>query len=140
MVDCTFGGGGHSIKLLSEHPKNLKILGTDLDESMIEHCSNEYEQLIRKKKLALVHSNYANLPLINLNHSFNLKSAVKKKFDIALLDLGFSSYQLEDENRGFSYLHEDQDLDMRYDCSDNDSSTAPDIINNLTLFDLKEIF
>ena len=92
MVDCTFGGGGHSIKLLSEHPKNLKILGTDLDHSMIEHCSNEYEQLINKKKLALVHSNYANLPLINLNHSFSLKSAVKKKFDIALLDLGFSSY------------------------------------------------
>ena len=74
---------------------------------MIEHCSQEYKELLKKKKLALVHSNYANLPLINLKEAFNLKTAVKQKFDIALLDLGFSSYQLEDENRGFSYLHED---------------------------------
>lgn len=77
MVDCTFGGGGHSVKLLNEHPKNLRILGTDLDSSMIEHCSLEYTDLIKKKKLALKHLNYANLSLINIKETFNLKTAVK---------------------------------------------------------------
>ena len=140
MADCTFGGGGHSIKLLEENPSNLKILGTDLDPVMIENCSLEYSDLIKKKKLALVHSNYVHLPHINIGKSFGRKVTTKSKFDIALLDLGFSSYQLKDDTRGFSYMQDDQDLDMRYDNSEMDSSTAHDIINNSTLYDLQEIF
>jgi 16S rRNA C1402 N4-methylase RsmH len=35
MVDCTFGGGGHSIKLLNKHPLNLRILGIDIDQNVI---------------------------------------------------------------------------------------------------------
>ena len=134
MADCTFGGGGHSIQLLNDQPK-LKILGCDLDPNMIEHCSLEYKDLIKKKRLALVHSNYVNLPRINIAQAFNRKTSTKAKFDIALLDLGFSSYQLEDD-RGFSYMSDDQRLDMRYDTSLEDSSTAHDILNSSPEFDI----
>ena len=80
-----------------------------------------------------------NLPRVDIAKAFNRKTSTKSKFDIALLDLGFSSYQLEDD-RGFSYMSEDQRLDMRYDTSSEDSSTAHDILNNSTEFDLAQIF
>jgi len=89
---------------LKQHPKNLKILGTDLDEEVLEQCKYEYQELLKKKKLALVHSNYVYVPEINVSSAFGRKTPTKKKFDIALLDLGFSSYQLEDDERGFSYM------------------------------------
>jgi 16S rRNA (cytosine1402-N4)-methyltransferase len=72
--------------------------------------------------------------------AFGRKVSTKKKFDIALLDLGFSSYQLEDEDRGFSYMQDDQRLDMRYDMSQIDNTNAHDIINNSTEYDLINIF
>ena len=140
MVDCTFGGGGHSIQLLKQHPKKLKILGTDLDQAVLEQCSYEYDELIKKKKLALVHSNYVYVPEINVASAFGRRVSTKKKFDIALLDLGFSSYQLEDDDRGFSYMQDDQRLDMRYDNTQSDNTNAHDIINNSTEFDLISIF
>jgi 16S rRNA C1402 N4-methylase RsmH len=110
-----------------------------MDPHMIEHCSLEYDDLIKKRRLALVHSNYVHLPQINVAKAFNRKVTTKPKFDIALLDLGFSSYQLEDD-RGFSYMSEDQRLDIRYDTSLEDTSTAHDILNNSTEFDLALIF
>lgn len=79
-------------------------MGCDLDYGVIEQCSYEYSELIKKKKLALVHSNYANIPLLDVGKAFTRKVATKSKFDIALMDLGFSNYQLHDENRGFSYM------------------------------------
>jgi len=70
---------------------------------------------------------------------FNRKITTKEHFDIGLLDLGFSSYQLEDPDRGFQYMPqgEDWDLDMRYDSSfDSQYSTAADIINNSSEMEL----
>ena len=92
MADCTFGGGGHSVNLLRQHPSNLKILGCDVDYDIIEHCSYEYSDLIKKRKLALIHSNYVYLPRINVGRAFNRKTTTKKRYDIVLMDLGFSSY------------------------------------------------
>jgi 16S rRNA C1402 N4-methylase RsmH len=77
--------------LLDAHP-NLKILGTDLDNAMVEQCSYEYLDYIKKKRLALVHSNFVHLPSISVAKAFNRKVSTKPKFDIVLLDLGFSSY------------------------------------------------
>ena len=131
MFDGTFGGGGHSIRLLERH-NNLKILGTDLDEPILEQCKYEYADLIKKKRLALHHCNFVNIPAIDLKAAFNRKITVKERFDLGLLDLGFSNFQLNDDDRGFSYLPEnaDQSLDMRFDSSyDSQYVTASDIIN-----------
>lgn len=65
---------------------------------------------------------------------------MKQKFDLILLDLGYSSYQLEDEERGLSYLSNDQRLDMRFDQSDSNQVDAIELLNNSTELDLCEIF
>lgn len=103
MFDGTFGGGGHSVNLLKTH-SNLKVLGTDLDEGLLEICKNEYADLISRRRLALHHTNFVNIPAIDLKTAFNRKITVKSRFDIGLLDLGFSNFQVMHEERGFSYL------------------------------------
>ncbi len=68
---------------------------------------------------------------------------MRDRYDMVLLDLGFSSYQLEDPERGFSYIgSDDQPLDMRFDSekSSAEVSTASDIINHTTEIELSEIF
>ncbi len=132
MVDGTFGGGNHSVPLLTQH-QNLRVLGTDLDSKVLDCCRQEYSALIKQRRLALEHSNYVNIPHIQVKEAFNRKIGISQQHDIALLDLGFSSYQLEDSERGFSYIGSDeQPLDMRFDSERNraDQSTAFDIINN----------
>jgi 16S rRNA (cytosine1402-N4)-methyltransferase len=59
MLDCTFGGGGHSIGLLKRLP-NLRILGLDLDTKVLNQCREHYSPYIQSKRLALEHSNYVN--------------------------------------------------------------------------------
>lgn len=142
LVDGTFGGGNHSVPLLTKHP-NLRVLGTDLDSKVMENCREQYAGLIKEKRLALEHSNYINIPLINTKEAFGKRIGVNQLHDIALLDLGFSSYQLEDEARGFSYIgNDDQPLDMRFDSERDRSeqSTAFEIINNSQEMELNEIF
>jgi len=92
MFDGTFGGGGHSIPILTEHKPRLKVLGTDLDYDVLSQCRLEYADLIRQKKLALEHTNFANLSRIDLKAAFNRKITTKPHFDLGLLDLGFSSF------------------------------------------------
>ena len=91
MFDGTFGGGGHSKMLLDQH-KQLKVLGTDMDYHVLENCREEYQQYIKSRRLALVHTNFVNIPAINIKEVFQRKITTKERFDIGLLDLGFSSY------------------------------------------------
>ena len=75
--------------------------------------------------------------------AFNRKITVKDRFDIGLLDLGFSNFQVMDEDRGFSYLpdRDESYLDMRFDNSaDSQLVTASDIINGTSEFELTQIF
>ena len=142
MFDGTFGGGGHSVSLLNKH-RNLKVLGTDLDYHVLEQCRNEYEPLVKQRRLALEHSNFVNIPAIDLKKAFQRKITTKERFDVGLLDLGFSSYQLEDIDRGFSYMPDNSEgpLDMRFDASlDSQMASASDILNNSSLFELTQIF
>ena len=69
----------------------------------------EYGELIKKRRLALKHCNFVNIPAIDLKAAFNRKITVKDRFDVGLLDLGFSNFQVMDEERGFSYLPENDD-------------------------------
>jgi 16S rRNA (cytosine1402-N4)-methyltransferase len=78
-----------------------------------------------------------------VRQAFNKRIGVKDRYDLVLLDLGFSSYQLEDDTRGFSYMRsDDQPLDMRFDSEKGSAevSTAGEIVNHATEIELSEIF
>ena len=125
-IDGTVGLGGHSYEIL----QNLKIgflIGFDRDSNSIEIARNRLKGF---KNFELVHSSYKNLK--NILSQFN-----RKKVNGILLDLGLSSFQLDNPSRGFSYRY-DSELDMRFDL--NSSETAKDIIINSSDKELAEIF
>lgn len=120
-----FGGAGHSIEIL-KRLKEGKLIGIDRDEEALNAA---------KKRL----SNYENVIYVHDNHD-NIIRILKKlkidKVDGILLDLGVSSYQLDERNRGFSYLGENE-LDMRMDKSQ--SLTAKEVVNTYSKEDLANI-
>ena len=101
-VDGTLGGAGHSIEILKN--TNGVLIGIDKDEEAL---------MAAKEKLR----DYKNVKFIHGNHD-DIKEILEKigidKVDGILLDLGVSSYQLDEKNRGFSYIN-DAKLDMRMD-------------------------
>ena len=103
-VDGTLGGAGHSKEILKQLNKDGKLIGIDRDEEAIKAAK---ENLKEYNNVIYVHDNHDNLKNI-------LEQLENEKVDGILLDLGVSSYQLDERNRGFSYLGENT-LDMRMD-------------------------
>ena len=117
-VDGTLGGAGHSKEIIKRLDRNKGLLiGIDRD---IEALNAAKENLIEFDNVIYVHSNHDNIKEI-------LKNLKIEKVDGILLDLGVSSYQLDEKNRGFSYLGSNE-LDMRMDKSQR--LTAIEVINN----------
>lgn len=125
-VDATLGGGGHSYEILKKTPKG-HLYAFDQDLYAIERASLKLEEFNNK---TIIHSNFK-----------NLKSELKKrgidKIDGILLDLGMSSFQIDDESRGFTYL-KDTKLDMRMDITKE--LTAETILNTYSKDELADIF
>ena len=115
-VDGTLGGAGHSKEIAKRLSNEGLLIGIDRDE----------EALIAAKENL---KEFSNVKFVKDNHD-NIKSILEnleiEKVDGILLDLGVSSYQLDERNRGFSYLGENE-LDMRMDKSQ--SLTAKEVIN-----------
>lgn len=116
-VDCTLGGAGHSSHILKNLSKNGVLIGIDQDKDALKAAK---ERLKDYDNVKYVHSNFYNIDNI-------LSDLDIEKVDGILMDLGVSSYQLDEASRGFSYMH-DAPLDMRMN-RDNDFS-AYDIVNN----------
>ena len=117
-IDGTLGGAGHSKEILRRLDKNKGFLiGIDRDEEAISAA---------KKNLA----EFSNVKYIHSNHD-SIKEIMNKlklsEVDGILLDLGVSSYQLDEKNRGFSYIGSNN-LDMRMDKAQR--LTAKEVINN----------
>lgn len=111
--DGTFGRGGHLKALLEKYP-NLSALAMDQDPEAIEYGRKNFADWIDQGRLEIVHGNFAEF------------SAEKfGQFDLMLLDLGVSSPQLDQGQRGFSFYH-DGPLDMRMDTTKG--PTAADLI------------
>lgn len=128
VFDGTLGFGGHAKLILDKlGPKGLYI-GCDQDVKAINFCDRtlipDYPQL------HLIHHNFSDFEHI-------LSAYTLPKPNKVLLDLGFSSYQLDKSNRGFSHLREEP-LDMRMDKSQ--SLTAREILNTYTEKDLSDMF
>lgn len=105
-VDGTLGGAGHSIEITKKLSEKGKLIGIDRDEEALKAAK---EKLKDFSNVIYIHNNHDNIQEI-------LESLKIEKVDGILLDLGVSSYQLDERNRGFSYLGENE-LDMRMDKS-----------------------
>ena len=127
MLDATFGCGGHSQAFLEKFPK-LFVTALDRDLQAIKWGQAHVLPVLPKTcQLKLYHSSF---------HLFS-GSIKSPSFDIILLDLGVSSLQLDQAERGFSF-YKDGPLDMRMDQSQ--PLTAQDIINQASEQELKSIF
>lgn len=123
-VDGTLGGAGHAAKICEKLSATGRFIGIDQDHAAIAAAS---ERLLPYHEITtIIHSNYCSMiPAVN-----QLGIA---KVDGIVLDLGVSSYQLDDAARGFTY-REDVPLDMRMD--QRQIKTAKDIVNSYSESDL----
>ena len=125
-VDGTMGGAGHSKEIAKRISNEGLLIGIDRDQEAI--C-------VAKERLA----EFSNVKFVHDNHD-NIK-AILEELDIPgvdgiLLDLGVSSYQLDERNRGFSYMGE-AELDMRMDRSQK--LTAKTVVNKYSEEELAKI-
>ena len=125
FIDGTLGGGGHTQALLDA---GAKVIGLDRDPEAIKFCKVRFKD---NKNLKLMHGNFARLD------ECLIKDFASKKVDGILLDLGVSSHQINEADRGFSFT-QDGPLDMRM--NPGISATAKGIINRVEEEKLVEIF
>lgn len=126
IIDCTMGYGGHSSMLLESNP-NIKLIAIDQDQTAIDFSTQRLQKFgkrveIRKGRFSSIIQEI-------------LTQYDKKQIKGILADIGVSSLQLDQKDRGFSY--ESENLDMRMD--KDATLQASDVINNYTLIELQEI-
>lgn len=126
--DGTLGGGGHSYEILKRTSPDGKLVATDLDDYAIGRAKNRLKEF--EGRFTIVKDNFKNFRKIKENLEID-------GFDGILLDLGVSSFQLDDRSRGFSYMAEDELLDMRMNQAN--PLTAITIINEYSEKELKKI-
>ena len=118
-VDGTLGGAGHGYEVCRRLGKNGRFIGIDQDTDAIKAASERLNVFRDKVRIDIVKSNYHEIADVLANLSVD-------KVDGILLDIGVSSYQLDNAERGFTYKV-DAPLDMRMDKSN--PMTAKDIVN-----------
>lgn len=129
-VDCTLGGAGHSLRILEELNEEGHLFAFDQDDFAIEQAKITLKHGIEAGQVTLIKDNFRNL-------TENLAKLGIKKVDGVLYDLGVSSPQLDQGERGFSYNY-DASLDMRM--NQNQKLTAYEIVNNWEYNELVRIF
>lgn len=126
VIDATLGLGGHSKAILEKFPQ-VKIVGLDRDQSAMKIAKENLQEFA--ERITIIHAVYDELPSV-------LDSLGFKKVDGILFDLGVSSLQLDEAERGFSYSHL-APLDMRMDQSDPLSAAV--VLNTYTKGELVRV-
>jgi 16S rRNA (cytosine1402-N4)-methyltransferase len=129
FIDCTLGNGGHTIAI-AEKLKTGKVLSIDLDSKIIDLAKSRVEGQGLADKVILVQDNFKNLKKIVEENNFYPVSGI-------LVDLGISSYELQDQERGFSFQI-DGPLNMKYGADIKNSAAG--IVNNWSEQELEQIF
>jgi 16S rRNA (cytosine1402-N4)-methyltransferase len=124
FVDGTYGNGGHAELILEAIGEKGQLLGLDRDPQAIQRAKAKFGE---KKNFKAEEASYAELVLI-------LKKKKLPKTDGVFLDLGFSSFQIDEATRGFSFLREGP-LDMRYGAT---GPTAAEIISSISEVELAD--
>lgn len=125
-VDCTLGGAGHSSQIVKRLSESGLLIGIDQDEDALNAAK---ERLSEYSNVKYVHNNFYNIDSI-------LEELEIPKVDGILMDLGVSSYQLDEAKRGFSYM-KDAPLDMRM--NKENALSAYDVVNNYSEAELHRI-
>lgn len=126
-VDCTLGGGGHSSEILNKINESGRLIAIDQDQYAIDYCKQKFSDNFN---ITFVKDNFKNI-------NFILRELEINGVDGILMDLGVSSYQIDTDERGFSYMRNGE-LDMRMDKSQE--LTAKIIINEYDEQKLSYIF
>jgi 16S rRNA (cytosine1402-N4)-methyltransferase len=131
--DGTFGRGGHTRAMMAEFPE-AKFVGMDWDETALKFGKANFSDDIEAGRLMLVHASYGDFVK---EQNALCDQGFPASFDIMLLDLGVSSPQLDNAERGFSF-YQDGPLDMRMD--QRGALTAAVIVNTWEEQDLARLF
>lgn len=126
-VDCTLGGGGHSEGILEKSTKDSKLIAIDQDDEAISFAKKRLEKY--GEKLSIYKDNFRNIDMV-------VYLAGYEKVDRILMDIGVSSNQLDNIERGFSYKHEAK-LDMRM--NKNLEISAYDVVNKFSEKEIADI-
>jgi len=112
-IDATLGGGGHTEAILAQGGPNARVIGIDRDSTAIERSKIRLKQFGSRVQFAV--ASYSEVPQI-------IERLKIKRVQGILLDLGLSSDQLDDTNRGFSFRFLEAELDLRFDPSTGESA------------------
>src|SRR3989344_4403627 len=119
VLDCTFGGGGHSKEILLRY-SNAKVIAIDQDSSVWERVKEKFKGL--ENRISFVNKNFRNLDEVGV-----------QEIDGIIFDLGLSSDQLENSGRGFSFMKDEPLLMTMKDKGDGlpspEDVTASDVVN-----------
>jgi len=126
FIDATIGGGGHASELLQKTAPRGRVLGIDWTQEAIQGIKTYQKDM---PNLILICDNFANLAEIVKQNKFNKVKGI-------LLDLGYSSWHLEESGRGFSFQKKEL-LDMRYNAQNQ--LTAEKIVNFWSKFEIERI-
>lgn len=127
-LDGTLGGGGHSFEIVKRLGEGGRLIGIDRDDEAIRAAGERLKDF--SGKVTIVRENYGSVKRI-------AKELSIKAFDGILLDLGVSSRQLDESERGFSYSDDNSPLDMRMDR--REEKTAETILNSYSEGELERI-
>lgn len=126
-VDCTTGGGGHSLEIAKRMGKNSRLICFDRDKNAIAAATERLKDYL--DQIAFVNDNFSSLDTVLADFGINNLGGV-------LADLGCSSHQFDVPERGFSYMH-DAPLDMRMDT--DAPLSAYKVVNEYSENELKKI-
>jgi 16S rRNA (cytosine1402-N4)-methyltransferase len=137
FVDCTLGGGGHSQAILEN---GGKVIAIDQDPDAIKYASNRLKSYLMNGQLEIVQTNFRSIKEVVQKSTL----AKQGKVDGVLMDLGVSSYQIDEPTRGFAFgAYGPLDMRMNRPHNENDSQRvgrkAEDVLNTVSTEELADI-
>ena len=127
-VDGTFGGAGHSFEIARRLSPAGHLIGIDRDDDALDYSGERLKGL--SPTIDIIKASFEDIPML-------LETLKIPKVNGILLDLGVSSFQLDEEERGFSYMQDEAPLDMRMDRSQG--FCAKDVVNGYSRQDLAKV-
>lgn len=129
-VDCTVGGGGHAAAILDALGKTGRVVGIDRDKEALDEVARRLDKSVSDGRLRLVQGAFGDI-------GAHLEGLGLEQVDGILMDLGVSSHQIDEPDRGFSYASEGR-LDMRM--NPRTGTSAHDIVNTFDERSLAQVF